>query len=246
MGQLIAGFSMALAGLVAAPYDSVPHIFDWYDRDAVRFDGPGKDMISHCHLSVPPCFANWSNTHRCVDDQTQSVAGERWVVRVAGPNVASSASSSACSMRSESSVPVLQLEHPSLATQRDQLGRLVTRQGRPAKVIDVGLGHPVPQTRLRDPEILRDLADRLLPDLCELNRSLTELRRMRCRHQDSFRDSRWPPHGRCPSTGGHSSVHSTEPPPDPGARWRPRTSATARTLGTWRSPHRRRHRTPTR
>jgi hypothetical protein len=38
------------------------------------------------------------------------------------------------------------------------------------------VGHPTAQTRLGDPEIPRDLADRLLTQPSELGRTLTELR----------------------------------------------------------------------
>jgi dihydrofolate reductase len=47
MGKLIAGFSTSLDGFVAAPDDSVPHIFDWYGNGTVRFDWPGNDMVSN-------------------------------------------------------------------------------------------------------------------------------------------------------------------------------------------------------
>jgi hypothetical protein len=47
MGKLIAGFSMSLDGFVAAPDDSVPHIFDWYGSGSDRFDWPGNDMVSN-------------------------------------------------------------------------------------------------------------------------------------------------------------------------------------------------------
>jgi len=33
---------------------------------------------------------------------------------------------------------------------------------------------------------------------------------MRSRHQNSFRDGTTPPHGRCPSTGGHSNYDEYE------------------------------------
>src|SRR3954462_9211260 len=35
-------------------------------------------------------------------------------------------------------------------------------QARPVTVVDVGLGHPVPQTGLGDPEVFGNLGDRLL------------------------------------------------------------------------------------
>ena len=46
MGKVIAGFSMSLDGYVAAPDDSVGHIFDWYGSGDVRVQWPGNDMTS--------------------------------------------------------------------------------------------------------------------------------------------------------------------------------------------------------
>jgi dihydrofolate reductase len=46
VGKVIAGFSMSLDGFIAAPDDSVPHIFDWYGTGNVRFEWPGNDMTS--------------------------------------------------------------------------------------------------------------------------------------------------------------------------------------------------------
>lgn len=46
MGKVIAGFSMSLDGYIAAPDDTVPYIFDWYEQGPVRFDWPGNDMVS--------------------------------------------------------------------------------------------------------------------------------------------------------------------------------------------------------
>src|SRR6516225_3205807 len=46
MGKVIAGFSMSLDGYVAAPDDSVGHIFDWYGSGDVRVGWPGNDMTS--------------------------------------------------------------------------------------------------------------------------------------------------------------------------------------------------------
>jgi dihydrofolate reductase len=47
MGLVSAALSMSLDGYVAAPDDSVPHIFDWYGSGAVAFSWPGNDMVSH-------------------------------------------------------------------------------------------------------------------------------------------------------------------------------------------------------
>jgi dihydrofolate reductase len=44
---VIAGFSMSLDGFIAAPDDTVPHIFDWYENGDVRFEWPGNDMVSN-------------------------------------------------------------------------------------------------------------------------------------------------------------------------------------------------------
>jgi len=55
MGKVIAGFSMSLDGFIAAPDDSVPHIFDWYDSGNVRFDWPGNHMKS----DVTPASAEY-------------------------------------------------------------------------------------------------------------------------------------------------------------------------------------------
>jgi dihydrofolate reductase len=38
---------MSLDGFIAAPDDTVPHIFDWYDSGDVRFEWPGNDMVSN-------------------------------------------------------------------------------------------------------------------------------------------------------------------------------------------------------
>ena len=83
---------------------------------------------------------------------------------------------------------VLQLEHPVLAPQRDQLRLLLAREAPPAAVIDVGLRHPVPQAAVGDAELLGDLRHRLFAQPSQLDGPLTELGRMRSGHQDSFRD----------------------------------------------------------
>src|SRR6266516_1073463 len=103
MGKGIAGFSMSLDGFIAAPDDSVPHIFDWYDSGNVRFDWPGNDMKS----DVTPASAAYLRgmveqtgalvVGRRVFDITDGVAsavelaqaeaGDKWI-GVAGPNIA--------------------------------------------------------------------------------------------------------------------------------------------------------------
>src|SRR6476646_5505848 len=50
-----------------------------------------------------------------------------------------------------------------LTPQPHKLGLLIARETLALAFIDIGLGHPTTQTRLGDPEILRDLRDRLLP-----------------------------------------------------------------------------------
>jgi class 3 adenylate cyclase/dienelactone hydrolase len=52
-------------------------------------------------------------------------------------------------------------------------------------LIDVGLGHPAAQPGLADPEVARDLRDRLLPQPAKRDGSTAELRDLRCRHTDS-------------------------------------------------------------
>src|SRR5258706_15404465 len=52
-----------------------------------------------------------------------------------------------------------------------------------AAVFDVGLADPTPQTRIRDPEIIRDLAGWFLPQPSKLDRALTELRRVGSGHR---------------------------------------------------------------
>lgn len=71
MGKVIAGFSMSLDGFVAAPDDSVPHIFDWYGSGTVRFDWPGNDMVSN----VTPVSAAYLK--ELVDQTGALVVGRR-------------------------------------------------------------------------------------------------------------------------------------------------------------------------
>ena len=71
MGKVIAGFSMSLDGFIAAPDDSVPHIFDWYASGTVEFKWPGNDMVS----KVTPASASYL---RDMIDQTGAlVVGRR-------------------------------------------------------------------------------------------------------------------------------------------------------------------------
>jgi hypothetical protein len=55
VGKVIAGFSMSLDGFIAAPDDTVPHIFDWYES------GTGSGI---------PFFANLTTTPVLFDDPT--------------------------------------------------------------------------------------------------------------------------------------------------------------------------------
>jgi hypothetical protein len=55
------------------------------------------------------------------------------------------------------------LRDAQLAAQLDQLGVFVLGHAGPAAVLDVGLVHPVLQTRIGDPEIRGDLTGWLLP-----------------------------------------------------------------------------------
>ncbi len=65
-----------------------------------------------------------------------------------------------------------------------QLWAPLSHPHRAAAVVDVGLTHPVAQARVGDAEILGDLRDRLLTQPRELDRALTELRRVRSGHPD--------------------------------------------------------------
>jgi dihydrofolate reductase len=71
MGKLIAGFSMSLDGFIAAPDDSVPHIFDWYGSGPVRFEWPGNDMVSQ----VTPASAAY--LRKLVEQTGALVVGRR-------------------------------------------------------------------------------------------------------------------------------------------------------------------------
>src|SRR5215472_15059153 len=53
-----------------------------------------------------------------------------------------------------------------------------------AVVVGVGLGHPVPQARLADAEVLGDLGDRCGALAGELDGALAELQGVWCRHAD--------------------------------------------------------------
>jgi len=79
----------------------------------------------------------------------------------------------------------LHLQDPVAAAQLDQLRPLVPgRAIGPAGLHVIGL-HPAAQTRLGDPEITRDLRDRVLPGTGKLDRIPAELRRLGSRHQQA-------------------------------------------------------------
>lgn len=77
---------------------------------------------------------------------------------------------------------VLHLQHPGAAAQLNQLATLVAGDPVLAPGIDLVDGHPTAQTRLADPEILRDLRDRLVTTMGQLNSTAPELRRLGSRH----------------------------------------------------------------
>ncbi len=64
---------------------------------------------------------------------------------------------------------------------------LVTGQTLAAPGVDIVLGHSPAQTRLTDPQIGRDLRDRVLTTAGQIHCSTPELRRLGCRHKDSSR-----------------------------------------------------------
>lgn len=55
----------------------------------------------------------------------------------------------------------LHLQHPVLAAQLDQFPLLGARQSLLAGGVDSVLLHPAPQARLTDPQVPRDLSDRV-------------------------------------------------------------------------------------
>src|SRR5690606_7886675 len=75
-----------------------------------------------------------------------------------------------------------------------QLGELfLLRAGQSRRttiLVGVGLGHPVPQTRLADTEILRQHGNRFVALTGQLNRPTAELGWVWCRHQDILPDGR--------------------------------------------------------
>ncbi|HUJ66960.1 MAG TPA: dihydrofolate reductase family protein [Acidimicrobiales bacterium] len=71
MSKVIAGFSMSLDGFIAAPDDSVPHIFDWYGSGTVEFKWPGNDMVS----KLTPASASY--LREMIDQTGALVVGRR-------------------------------------------------------------------------------------------------------------------------------------------------------------------------
>jgi len=77
----------------------------------------------------------------------------------------------------------LELEPALIAAELSKLSLFLARQLRHAAVlVDLGLGHPVPQARLGDTQILRQLGDGFGPFTGQLDSTTTELRRVGNRH----------------------------------------------------------------
>ena len=90
----------------------------------------------------------------------------------------------------------------SLRAQVHDLGPLRGRGPVVAALVHVGLGHPVPKTRLGDPEILRYHGDRLLPQPSQLDSSSTELRGTRSRHWGLLPEMVLPPSAQVSAPAG--------------------------------------------
>jgi hypothetical protein len=75
---------------------------------------------------------------------------------------------------------VFHLKLPVLTPQLSEFFLLRARQPRrvAAVLVDIGLGHPVPQTGLADTQILRQLGDRFGLLTSQLDGTTTELRRV--------------------------------------------------------------------
>jgi len=54
------------------------------------------------------------------------------------------------------------LEHALLTAQADEFGALISSEAGLAAVVNIGDIHPAAQARLRDPQVLDDLRDRLV------------------------------------------------------------------------------------
>src|SRR6266566_6811203 len=109
----------------------------------------------------------------------------------------------------------LHLQGSDPSSQLAQLGALVGGQALGLAGVDLSLALPVAQRLIGDPEILRDLGDRLVRDLDQLECFAPELRRVRrlaLRHWTPPSRSLSTPAVRCRSNRGHSISRS-------GSRW---------------------------
>src|SRR3954449_2439643 len=101
------------------------------------------------------------------------------------------------------------LQSPLVPAQLDELLFLLARQlSSAAVIVDVGLGHPVPQTRLGDAQLLRQLRDGLGLLAGKLDGTTTELGRVGSRHGDILPGGRSHLRSGVRATGG-SSAHSS-------------------------------------
>src|SRR5256885_4903888 len=102
---------------------------------------------------------------------------------------------------------ILQLKLPILAPQVGKLFLLDAGQPcRAAVLVGISLGQPVPQARLANPQILGHRSDPFIAHTGKLDSTLTELRRLWCRHRNILPGDRWSPQARCPGCGGKLTV----------------------------------------
>src|SRR5690606_22051271 len=93
--------------------------------------------------------------------------------------------SGACALLGEVQI-TLHPQHPVLPTEPGQLLLLSRSQPFPFPLVDIGLGHPPTQPRLRDPKILGNLSHRLQALTGQLHSTSPKLRRLRSRHSSSI------------------------------------------------------------
>src|SRR5699024_1155989 len=105
---------------------------------------------------------------------------------------------------------VLLLEQPVSALERTQFLGLGLRHARARAVLDVGPLEPVTKTRLRDPEVLRDLGNRSLATTSDRDHVVTELLGVGCRHVDILPAGTSRPH----RSGVNRTFSSPEASPD--------------------------------
>lgn len=93
-------------------------------------------------------------------------------------------------------------QHPVLPAELYQLLPVGGGKPLPVPFVDLGLRDPLPQTRIRDPQLFGQLSDRTGPLPGQLNRPPAELRWMEV--QASLLPSRdhKSPHGMCPEKRG--------------------------------------------